>query len=195
VFWTRGRREERRQKVLDELLELDPEERRQRLNLAVAAGDMRADEVDGALQLVQRLDALRVMSIPPNGRTAGEIPPDADQPVAAEDEAEAFSASDAAPAEEIDRSMPAPAELEPPIAAEPAPEVSWLFSTPLPIDAVEAAGRLIARDMAARKGRAGARPPRQRIRRAVAGDRLLPAPIVEGPGAETPFGERGPSIS
>lgn len=75
MFWTRNRREARRQQVLDELLALDPKERRGRLDLAVGAGDVRADEVESALRLVSRLDALRVMTVPPSGRlTAGMAP-------------------------------------------------------------------------------------------------------------------------
>jgi SpoVK/Ycf46/Vps4 family AAA+-type ATPase len=75
LFWTRHRREARRQQVLDELLALGPDERRGRLDQAVVAGDVRADEVDSALRLVGRLDALRVMTVPPSGRLPGGIAP------------------------------------------------------------------------------------------------------------------------
>jgi hypothetical protein len=71
VFWTRTRRDARRQKVLDELLELDPAERRGRLDIAVAAGDVRRSEVEEALRLIQRLDGLRVMTVPSAGRLPG----------------------------------------------------------------------------------------------------------------------------
>jgi hypothetical protein len=75
VFWTRNRREARRQQVLDELLAMDPNDRRGRLDVAVVAGDVRKDEVESALRLVGRLDALRVMTIPPSGRLPGGIVP------------------------------------------------------------------------------------------------------------------------
>jgi hypothetical protein len=64
VFWNRAAREARRQKVLDDLIELNPEERRLRMDRAVAEGDVRAGEVEEALRVVARLDALRVMTIP-----------------------------------------------------------------------------------------------------------------------------------
>jgi hypothetical protein len=67
MFWSRSGREARRRKVLDELLELDPQDRPGRLESAVAAGDVRADEVRDALQLVSRLDALRLMTLPSKG--------------------------------------------------------------------------------------------------------------------------------
>lgn len=64
MFWKKTAREEKRQVVLDELIEMDPDKRRRRLELAVSEGDVRPAEVDQALRLVNRLDALRVMSIP-----------------------------------------------------------------------------------------------------------------------------------
>jgi hypothetical protein len=64
VFWNRAAREARRQQVLDELIDLNPEERRLRMDRAVAEGDVRAGEVEQALRIVARLDALRVMRIP-----------------------------------------------------------------------------------------------------------------------------------
>lgn len=75
MFWMRNRREARRQQVLDELLALDPGARRGRLEVAVTAGDVRADEVDSALRLVGRLDALRVMTIPASERLPGGVSP------------------------------------------------------------------------------------------------------------------------
>jgi len=63
------------------LLELDPEERSGRLEIAVATGDVRADEVDEALRLVHRLDELRVMTIPPSSRLPGGIVPIIEYPV------------------------------------------------------------------------------------------------------------------
>lgn len=230
MFWTRARREERRQRVIDELLDIAPEERRQRLDLAVAAGDIHKNEVDGALQLVQRLDALRAMTIPPNGHTASGVISDEAQPAALEGEpvdpgasqtpaSEGMELALPEPADDTELSAPAPppgpAELEPPTGAEPEPAVSWLFSAPLPIDAVEAAGRLLARDVALRRVRAGAHSSRQRRLRSGAGglslqaqtvaplpasllarvSAPLPATVVAEPGTEAPFGEYGPTIS
>jgi len=77
VFWTRPSREARRQKVLDELLELSPDERPARLEGAVAAGDIRADEVHAVLALVKRLDALSVMTPYPVSGTPGGVAPEA----------------------------------------------------------------------------------------------------------------------
>jgi hypothetical protein len=64
VFWKRVSRQVRRQKVMDELTDLDPTERRIRLNRAVADGDIRGDEMDVLLRTVGRLDELKVMAIP-----------------------------------------------------------------------------------------------------------------------------------
>lgn len=64
MFWNRAAREARRQQVLDDLIDLNPEERRLRMDRAVAEGDVRAGEVEQALRIVARLDALRVMRIP-----------------------------------------------------------------------------------------------------------------------------------
>ena len=77
MFWTRPSREARRQKVLDELLELSPDERPARLEGAVAAGDIRADEVHAVLALVKRLDALSVMTPYPVSGTPGGVAPEA----------------------------------------------------------------------------------------------------------------------
>ena len=73
VFWNRTAREARRQKVLEELTELTTEERRLRMDRAVAEGDVRAGEVEEALRLVGRLDALRVMTIPGTRRAAAPV--------------------------------------------------------------------------------------------------------------------------
>jgi hypothetical protein len=71
VFWNRAAQEARRQKVLDELIELTPDERRLRMDRAVTEGDIRPEEVAQALRLVERLDALRAMAIPgPRGEEA-----------------------------------------------------------------------------------------------------------------------------
>lgn len=70
MFWSRAGREVRRQKVLDELLQLDPTERQAYVAVAVAAGDVRASEVDETLRLVHRLDSLRVMTLSPSRKSA-----------------------------------------------------------------------------------------------------------------------------
>jgi hypothetical protein len=67
MFWKKTEREARRQRVLDELMDLDTEGRRRRLETAVAVGDVRRAEVDQVLTLVGRLDGLRVMTIPASG--------------------------------------------------------------------------------------------------------------------------------
>jgi hypothetical protein len=104
VFWTRSRREARRQQVLDELLAMDPNDRRGRLDVAVVAGDVRKDEVESALRLVGRLDALRVMTVPPSGRLPGGIVPIGEGLLArhAALEAEKASAAEGAGAAESD---------------------------------------------------------------------------------------------
>jgi hypothetical protein len=75
MFWIRNGRAERRKKVLDELIELEPAERRIYLATAMAAGDVREGEVESALLLVHRLDLLRVMTVPSGGLLPGGIQP------------------------------------------------------------------------------------------------------------------------
>lgn len=75
MFWMHDGRAVRRKKVLDDLLELDPVQRRRHLEEAVAAGDVRESEVESALLLVHRLDVLRVMTVPTDGRLPGGILP------------------------------------------------------------------------------------------------------------------------
>lgn len=71
MLWSRSDRDARRQKVLDELLDLDAEHRRRRLELAVAAGEVHSTEMAATMQLVNRLEALRLMSVPVGGRLPG----------------------------------------------------------------------------------------------------------------------------
>lgn len=78
MFWNRAAREARRQKVLEDLIDLTLEERLVRMDRAVADGDVRAEEVDQAIRLVGRLDALRVMTIP--GPRGAATAPDAAKP-------------------------------------------------------------------------------------------------------------------
>ena len=76
----KSRREELRQKVLDELPELDPAARGRRLDQAVAAGDVRPDEVESALRLLQRLEALSVFTVPPIGARPEPATPSVHRP-------------------------------------------------------------------------------------------------------------------
>ena len=144
MLWSRPRRDARRQKVLDELLELEPEERPARLEAAVAAGDVRADEVDSALRLVHRLEALEVMTVPPSGRLPGGIVPIIEFPVA-------IVHADELDEEPDEESGPRP--LDRPVVS---------------VDIVEAASLRITADLAARKTRASARSSRQRRLRVAA---------------------------
>ena len=111
MFWTRNRREVRRRQVLDELLAMDPNDRRGRLDVAVVAGDVRADEVESALRLVGRLDALRVMTIPPSGRLPGGIVPISEGWLARRAAVDAVSASAPGGDEAEGDGAAAPAEL------------------------------------------------------------------------------------
>jgi hypothetical protein len=138
--------------VLDELLGLDPSERRGRLELAVAAGDLQVDEVDTALRMVQRLDALRVMTIAASGRLPGGILPVTEHPLLA--------------LQEVTSPQTAPAGLD---------------SAPLPVDDAEATLRLQAMDLAARRTRTGGRSSRQRRLRIAAGPRLPTSPLQVPP--------------
>jgi hypothetical protein len=84
MFWSRRRREARRQQVLDELLGLGPNERRGRLELAVARGEVPPQEVEAALALVSRLDTLRVKKVPAGGKQQelpGAVPIDPAAPI------------------------------------------------------------------------------------------------------------------
>ncbi len=75
MFWSRTGREARRQRVLGELLELDPNQRQAFVDRAVAAGDVRRGEVEEVLRIAHRLEGLRVMTLDPSsGRTSGHDP-------------------------------------------------------------------------------------------------------------------------
>jgi hypothetical protein len=201
MFWSKSDREARRQKVLDELLEVDSADRRRRLDEAVAAGDVRAGEVEQALRLVARLDALRVMTIPhvngglrPGSESgleseaesedaAPELSASAgDEPQlsagrvtkAKERRARARRASRARDGGTVKRPQTRTSHghlTEVPVVREPAavpvePDASAptqrepdaiaavdprILAAPLPIDAVESAARLMARNLAVRK--------------------------------------------
>jgi hypothetical protein len=170
VFWNRAAREARRQKVLEDLIDLTPEERLLRMDRAVADGDVRAEEVDQAIRLVGRLDALRVMTIPgPRG---------------------AATATDAANPDQL----PEPSELAP-IAttrklSRRARRRAAIAVTPELIEASRRAAvapmrHSSARDVAVRKAtRAIGSPRRRRLRFAAAlaavnpAVSVLPAPVT-----------------
>ena len=241
MFWSRTGREARRQKVLDELLEVAPADRARRLEEAVAAGDVRAGEVEQALRLVDRLDAVRVMAIPhPDGGTKGADAPDVEMDAASEDTAPApitsteseptIPAGRVANAKErrtIARKASRPRvgssgktrrsrastgrlaaipvvreprailiEAELPVTemrgAPPAVDPR-IFAAPMPIDAIEAAARLLARDIAARKAARASAMPRRRVHRSDKDVIPSPEPALSaagGPAADP----AGPSI-
>jgi hypothetical protein len=64
VFGKKMPRQDRRQQVMVDLIDLDPLERRIRMNRAVADGDIHADEMEALLKTASRLDDLRVMEFP-----------------------------------------------------------------------------------------------------------------------------------
>jgi hypothetical protein len=148
----------RRQNVVDDLVELNPGERRSRIDRAVAEGDIRADEAEQALRIVGRLDALRSMTIP---GTRASAPP----AVAKADES--FEALDSL---ELASVKPAPRRAmkrrgrRVGIAVAPDP------SEPSALPGVTTqTRRSITRDLAVRKAsRAVGGPPRRRRLRLVA---------------------------
>jgi hypothetical protein len=75
MLWDRSGRERRHEQVLDELLELAPPDRPRRLAEAVAAGEVASDEADQVLRIVNRLDAMRTMTIPSAAANARSKPP------------------------------------------------------------------------------------------------------------------------
>ena len=143
MFWRRTNREARRQEVLDELLELEPGQRQARLDLAVAAGHVRPDEVDETLRLVHRLEGLRVMTFHPWG-----------QPASVE-----------APVEAVDI-LAAPCK---PAAASEV-RTARVNSSAGPLDSVMAPDWLIGSELAARRVRVGSYSSRQRRLRLLAAE-------------------------
>ena len=200
MFWTRHSRDARRQKVLDELLDLDPGERRERLEAAVGVGDVHANEVDAALLMVNRLDALRVMTIPTSGVLSRTTLPVA--PIGVPDDGE-----DADPVWAVRLPAQRPAEdawvptddAAIPIVADAEPSWPRLDAAPLPIDAVETASRIVARDRVARRRRPTGPSPSQRRRNMAAVSPKLPAPLAMPLGYDTAAGispeETWPTIS
>ena len=160
MFWTRVRREERRQRVLDELLALDPGNRLGRLNAAVAAHEIRPEDVGPALKIVERLDRLREMRVPPGGHLPGwgnlpqsrqaEAPTPPSGPVVAGLGPESGDDLDSDAGEAFSIAIPVAAD------ADPDPVATWLGSVNLPPNALEAVSRLKA-GRRVRKGRPGAR--------------------------------------
>ena len=145
--------------MLDDLIDLNPEERRLRMDRAVAEGDVRAGEVEQALRIVARLDALRVMRIP-----------------GVRDEAPSINATTQAPPEPLALeavTKPAPSASRR-VAIEVAPES---IDIPLPGGGSTRRGRAIARQAAIRKAvRAiGVSPRRRRLRLAASAQVRTPA--------------------
>jgi hypothetical protein len=162
VFWKRSHREERRQKVLDELFALDPAERRNRLDRAVAAGEVHASEVDSTLKLVQRLDALSVFTLHPAAPAADPASDTATaEPAVADPEPQPVAIAEPvvhdAPRDTAARARRSPVGV--PVVADTEDARRWLDTADMPLDALEAASRLVARDRAARRpGRTPAAP-------------------------------------
>jgi hypothetical protein len=181
VFWNRAAREARRQKVLDELIELAPEDRQQRMNQAVAEGDVRAGEVEQALRLVGRLEALRIMTIPGHGSAApaGANQPEPEPEVQSEPTAATGTASDPAPRRKPTARFDGGARRSRKPRRRVAVEISRKLEE---LAAVQTAPRAtLTRDAAVRRaGRAiGGSPRRRRLRQAAApcGERVS-APAV-----------------
>jgi hypothetical protein len=240
MLWSRNSREARRQKVLDELLEVEPADRPTRLQEAVAAGDVRANEVDQALRLVERLDALRVMTIPhvaggfraahaadllevggadqlPEA-PASEVPPSASPAGGAVASGErrirarkgskakagtsgktlsrttrrraAIAIVREPEAVSIHTELAAPVRLEPeaPIAVDP-----QILAAQMPMDALEAAARFIARDLAARKVARMSAVPRRRGHRSGTEESRSAEPVLAAAGGRQAE-PAGPSI-
>jgi hypothetical protein len=170
VFWKRSNRDERRQRVLDELFVVKPAERRERLDRAVAAGEVRADEVESTLRLVERLDALRVFTIPNDAEpdvtavtNKGRVAPD-HAPIGAVKEGAVVAETQSVVAAAEPRARRAPRNgdsrtrrkrVAVPVLPDTEAARPWLDTAVMPLDALEAASRLVARDRAAHKPRRG----------------------------------------
>lgn len=157
MFWKRSHHEESRQQVLHELLSMDPAERRGRLDRAVVEGEVNADQVDSMLRLVERLEGLRDFTIHLDDAGAGAAPAP-DEVTAAGDgpltgEAVAVAAPVAHKAPRNGPSRPRKRRVGAPVAPDPEQARRWLATASMPLDALEAASRLVARDKAARKRR------------------------------------------
>ena len=173
MFWPRGRREERRQRVLDELLTLDPGNRRERLDLAVASHELRAEEVEPALRLVERLDRLREMRVPPGGHLPGRENVPGSRSAAASmsvsGPGEAVMGAIANDDQDSDVGVRLPTAIPVVADADPDPVATWLGAVDLPLDAIDAvsrlkSGRRVRKD---RPGARGAGTVRRRVRASV----------------------------
>jgi hypothetical protein len=174
VFWNRTGREARRQEVLDELLELDPGQRQARLELAVAAGHVRASEVEETLRLVHRLDALRVMTFYTSSElTDGDALPEAVHALAIPGESAAAPKARKTRVPVTRATGPvAPDYATIPVVADQEPGRSLPESSEVLVEVVLAAVRLSDGDLAARRFRTGSFSSRQRrLRLLVAGTR------------------------
>jgi hypothetical protein len=208
VFWKRSHREERRQKALDELFALKPAERRSRLDRAVAAGEVHADEVDSTLRLVGRLDALRVFTIHPNApEVATAATDDATAareplPVGTENE-NAAGPETKTPALAVAQpvvhmtpwsvaALPRRKRVGVPVVPDADEARHWSDTAAIPLDALEAASRLVAHDKASLRLRRAAAAPSQAPQTQAETD--LPAAIsIET--AEPAGDENWPSIA
>ncbi len=170
MFWKRSHSAVQRQKVRDELFGLEPAGRRGRLDRAVAAGEVQAGEVDSTLRLVERLDALRVFNIHPDSAETdpaaepgegaagpGRMPIDTPDKSTAQVETRPSVVAVAEPVtHRAPRNGPArPRRKRVSVPVDPDPEQArrWMATAEMPLDALEAASRLVARDKAARKTR------------------------------------------
>lgn len=184
MFWSRVRREARQQRVLDELLTLDPGNRRERLEVAVAAHELRPEEVGPALHLVERLDRLREMRVRPGGHLPGwaNLPQSRQAPAP-----EAESRAPAQPS--INVGIPVVAD------ADPDPVAAWPGAVDLPLDATEAVSRKAGRRW--RKGRPGVRVTGPVRRTALASLPVAPdaGPIVGDIAVHVAADESWPSIA
>jgi hypothetical protein len=160
VFWRRTSREARRQEVLDELLELDQGQRQARLELAVAAGQVRPDEVEETLRLVHRLEGLSVMTFHPwSQRASGEAPAEAVDILAGPCKPSAVAQA---------TGTVATAFATIPVVTDQEPGRSLPDSAAGPLEAVMAPGWLIGGELAARRVRVGSYSSRQRRLRLLA---------------------------
>ena len=152
----KSRREERRQKVLDELFELDPAARRRRLDQAVAVGDVRPDEVDSALRLVQRLDALSVFATGPTGGRPNKATSTDERSGRGKGRATASRGLPATVPGATSAKTPAGSRkrkpLTAPIGSGPERARRRPASAAMPTNAPEAASRLVGEDRAAPSG-------------------------------------------
>jgi hypothetical protein len=191
VLWTRNSRRERRQKVLDELLSLDSVGRAERLEVALAAGDIRSDEVDEALRLVHMLDAVRVMTVPLFGRFPGGVEPITEHPLRAAEESAAAEPIVAAGKKSASSSRtPKRVGLTVVVGGAPTRRDPVLVS----LDTAAVSNQHAALDLAALKAGSGARSSRRRRLRSRIADVTWPALVPGGTAATAATEPSEPSI-